>query len=97
MATARTATDLPGLKGAVCAQVSSHGEPAIALARAALGHPEMGFKEIKTSAATADALRALGLEVREGIAVTGMTATLRGGFPGPNIALLAELDALPTP
>ena len=97
MATARTATDLPGLKGAVCAQVSSHGEPAIALARAALGHPEMGFKEIKTSAATADALRALGLEVREGIAVTGMTATLRGGFPGPNIAILAELDALPTP
>ncbi len=94
MATARTATDL---KDAVCAQVSSRGEPAIALAHAALSHPEMGFKEIKTSAATAAAIRSLGLDVREGIAVTGMKATLRGGSPGPNIAILAELDALPVP
>lgn len=94
MATASTATDL---KDAVTAHISAHGEPAIALARAALSHPEMGFKEIKTSAATAAAIRSLGLEVRKDIAITGMTATLRGGAAGPNIAILAELDALPAP
>ncbi|MDA1258607.1 MAG: amidohydrolase [Chloroflexi bacterium] len=85
------------LKDAVRAHLSSHGEPAIALARAVLNHPETGFKEIKTSAATAAAIRSLELDVREGIAVTGMTATIRGRSPGPNVAVLAELDALPVP
>jgi amidohydrolase len=85
------------LKQAVSAHISSHGEPAIDLARAALSHPETGYKEFKTAEATAAAIRALGLEVREGIAITGMTATLQGGFPGPNVAIIAELDALPVP
>lgn len=85
------------LKNVVSDYVSSHGEPAIDLARAALGHPETGYKEFKTAAATASAIRALGLDVREEIAITGMTATLQGGKPGPNIAILAELDALPVP
>src|SRR5690606_34299700 len=41
-------------------------------------------------------LRALGLEdVRTGIATTGVTAVLRGGKPGPRIALRADMDALP--
>ena len=94
MATIRSATDL---KNVVSSRISSHGQPAIDLATTVLGHPETGYKEIKTSAATAAAIRSLGLDVREDIAVTGMTATLQGGSPGPNIAILAELDALPVP
>lgn len=85
------------LKNLVSDYVSSHGKPAIDLALAALSHPETGYQEFKTAAATASAIRALGLEVREGLAVTGMTATLQGGSPGPNIAILSELDALPVP
>ncbi|MBT3941232.1 MAG: amidohydrolase, partial [Chloroflexi bacterium] len=85
------------LKKIVSDYVSSHGEPAINLARTALSHPETGYKEVKTAAATAAAIRTLGLYVREDIAVTGMTATIKGGSPGPNIAILAELDALPVP
>ena len=85
------------LKKIVSDYVSSHGEPAIDLARTALSHPETGYKEVKTAAATAAAIRTLGLYVREDIAVTGMTATIKGGSPGPNIAILAELDALPVP
>ena len=94
MATIRSTTDL---KDVVSTHISSHGQPAIDLATTVLGHPETGYKEIKTSAATAAAIRSLGLDVREDIAVTGMTATLQGGSPGPNIAILAELDALPVP
>jgi len=46
--------------------------------------------------AVADHLRALGFEdVRTGIATTGVTAVLRGGKPGPRIALRADMDALP--
>ena len=41
-------------------------------------HPELGFEEIRTSRIVADYLLELGLEVEEGIAETGVVATLRG-------------------
>jgi amidohydrolase len=62
-----------------------------------LSHPETGYREVKTAAATAAALRDLGLEVRDGIAITGMKARIEGGSPGPTVAILSELDALPVP
>lgn len=59
-------------------------------------HPELGNRETRTAARVADHLRALGLEqVKTGIAHTGVTALLRGGKPGPRIALRADMDALP--
>src|SRR5262245_56793337 len=59
-------------------------------------HPELGNREVRTAKLVADHLRALGLEdVRTGIATTGVTAVLRGGRPGPRIALRADMDALP--
>jgi len=59
-------------------------------------HPELGNREVRTAKLVADHLRALGLEeVRTGIATTGVTALLRGGKPGPRIALRADMDALP--
>ena len=59
-------------------------------------HPELGNRETRTAALVADHLRKLGLEdVRTGIATTGVTAVLKGGKPGPRIALRADMDALP--
>lgn len=59
-------------------------------------HPELGNREVRTSKLVAEHLRALGFEdVRTGIATTGVTAVLRGGQPGPRIALRADMDALP--
>src|SRR5690606_10545431 len=58
-------------------------------------HPELGGYETRTAAAIARELRALGLEPRTGIARTGVAAVLRGGRPGPRIALRADMDALP--
>src|SRR5690606_36205341 len=58
-------------------------------------HPELGNREVRTAALVADHLRALGLEPKTGIATTGVTAVLRGGRPGPRIALRADMDALP--
>ncbi len=58
-------------------------------------HPELGNHETRTAQVVADHLRRLGLEPRTGIGPTGVTALLKGGRPGPRIALRADMDALP--
>ncbi|MHC9083921.1 amidohydrolase [Luteimonas sp. RIT-PG2_3] len=58
-------------------------------------HPELGNRETRTAALVAKHLRALGLTPTTGIATTGVTAVLKGGKPGPRIALRADMDALP--
>ena len=58
-------------------------------------HPELGTHEVRTAKLVADQLRALGLEPRTGIASTGVTAILKGGKPGPRIAIRADMVALP--
>ena len=59
-------------------------------------NPELGNREVRTAALVADHLRGLGFdEVRTGIAHTGVVGILRGGLPGPVVALRADMDALP--
>ncbi|ALM52069.1 amidohydrolase [Halomonas huangheensis] len=58
-------------------------------------HPELGNQETRTAALIAEHLESLGLEVRTGVAETGVVAFLEGGKPGPTIALRADMDALP--
>jgi amidohydrolase len=58
-------------------------------------HPELSNRETETAAYIAEHLRALGIEVHTGIAKTGVVGILRGGKPGPVVALRSELDALP--
>lgn len=57
-------------------------------------HPELGFKEVRTSRVVAEELRRLGYQVRTGVGVTGVVAELENG-PGPVVALRADMDALP--
>jgi amidohydrolase len=58
-------------------------------------HPELGNHEVRTSGIVADYLRSLGLEVKTGVAKTGVIGILKGGHPGPVVALRADMDALP--
>ena len=59
-------------------------------------HPELGNRETRTAAIVAEHLKSLGLdEVRTGVAHTGVVALLKGGLPGPVVALRADMDALP--
>ena len=58
-------------------------------------NPELGNQEFQTAKKVADHLRSLGIEVTEGVAVTGVVGVLRGGKPGPMVALRADMDALP--
>lgn len=58
-------------------------------------HPELGNLETRTAALVADHLRKLGMEVKTGVAVTGVVGLLKGGKSGPVVALRADMDALP--
>ncbi|MCX5761087.1 MAG: M20/M25/M40 family metallo-hydrolase, partial [Gemmatimonadetes bacterium] len=58
-------------------------------------HPELGNRETRTAGIVAAHLRSLGLEVRTGVATTGVVGILRGAKPGPAVALRADMDALP--
>ncbi len=58
-------------------------------------HPELGNNEKRTAKIIADHLRSLGLEVREGIAKTGVIGILRGSSGGACVALRADIDGLP--
>lgn len=58
-------------------------------------YPELSNREFKTSKYIEEHLRKLGLEVKTGIAKTGVVAILKGALPGPTLALRADMDALP--
>src|SRR5204862_1638778 len=58
-------------------------------------HPELGNREFKTAEFIAEHLKALGIEVKTGVAKTGVVGILRGDKPGPVVALRADMDALP--
>ena len=61
-------------------------------------HPELGFRETRTAALVAYRLRALKFDdVRTGVGKTGVVGTLKGGKPGPVVAIRADMDALPVP
>ena len=58
-------------------------------------NPELANRETRTAAIIAKHLLSLGMEVKKGIAVTGVVGILKGDKPGPVIALRADMDALP--
>jgi len=57
--------------------------------------PELSNRETKTGAYIAEHLKKLGMEVQYPVAKTGVVGLLKGGKPGPVIALRADIDALP--
>lgn len=83
------------LSTAINAAVTKIEPRCIAWRRQLHENPELGNREFKTSKLVADHLRSLGIEVKEGVAHTGVVGILRGGKPGPVIGLRADMDALP--
>ncbi|KAF1704531.1 N-acyl-L-amino acid amidohydrolase [Pseudoxanthomonas kaohsiungensis] len=58
-------------------------------------HPELSNREERTARVVAEELRRMGLDPKTGIAHHGVVAIIKGGRPGPRIALRADMDALP--
>jgi|TARA_B110000238_G_scaffold99411_1_gene108171 amidohydrolase len=80
----------------IASRTEAHASEVVALRHWFHANPELGNREFNTAARIASELRALGFdEVREGVAHTGVIGILRGGQPGPVVALRADMDALP--
>ena len=83
------------LKTAVNKQAEAIEKQVIAWRRDFHEHPELGNHEVRTSKIVADYLKSLGIEVKTGVAKTGVVGILKGGKPGPVVALRADMDGLP--
>lgn len=83
------------LKEKISAAISAIEPKCIAWRRDIHQYPELSNREFRTAKLVADHLRNLGIETKEGIAKTGVVGVLKGGKPGPCIALRADMDALP--
>ena len=70
-------------------------EEVIRLRREFHQHPELGFEEKRTASVIAGYLTGLGIEVKTGIAGTGVVGLLRGSHSGRTVMLRADMDALP--
>ncbi|MDO8910032.1 MAG: amidohydrolase [Pseudohongiella sp.] len=86
---------LPGVSDAVSVQIEAVMPQVIEWRRDFHEHPELGNREFRSAGIIAEHLEALGMEVQTGIAHTGVVGILKGGRPGPVVALRADMDALP--
>jgi hippurate hydrolase len=72
----------------------AHQQELVELYRHFHAHPELSFQETETAARLAKELRAVGVEVTEGVAKTGVVGVLKNGS-GPTVMIRTDLDALP--
>ena len=80
-------------KAAAHAEIDRRGDEAVRIAKDVLANPEPGYREHKTAAIIGDKLRGLGIQLEEGIAITGLKGVLDTGRPGPTVAVIGELDS----
>ena len=85
------------LKKNVCEAIERNAEQIIAVAKDIAANPETGFREVHTAKLLADKFTELGIEFKDGLAITGVKALLNDNVDGPTVSVLGELDALIVP
>lgn len=82
------------LKAALCAAIEKRLEDIRAIGLSIAEEPELGYKEVKTSAKVQEAFDRLGIAYETSFGVTGVKARLAGAGHRRTVALLGELDAI---
>ena len=93
--TAAVAAEAQTFDARIAQGVERFSPMAIELRHTIHQNPELGNREFETAKLIAAHLEELGIEVQTGVAKTGVVGILRGGKPGPIVALRADIDALP--
>jgi amidohydrolase len=88
-------TDVNALKTKISSAADKIEAKCIEWRRKIHEHPELGNREFNTAKLISAHLMSLGIEVKQGVAKTGVVGILRGAKPGPCVALRADMDALP--
>ena len=86
---------VPDLEQQIRSRAAQIEDKLIAWRREIHQNPELGEQETRTAGLVAEHLSKLGLDVKTGVARTGVVAVLKGAKPGPVVALRADMDALP--
>ena len=74
--------------------IDAKADDLVTIAKTILKNPEPGFRELKTAKLVAEQFADLGMQPRNGLAITGVRADASGSSPGPTMAVLGELDSL---
>ena len=82
------------IKAKALQAIEQRKEWLIGISKDILEHPEPGFQETRTAQLVDEKLKELGIFHETGLALTGIKGTVRGGSPGPTVAVLGELDSL---
>lgn len=85
------------MKEALCLAIDARGEQIKAIGRDIFAHPELGYREQRTSDLVQRTFAELGLEFEAGIALTGVRAEMKGKASRARVAVLGELDGLICP
>lgn len=85
------------LKNKVCAAIDQRRDEIITIGKYLFNNPELGYKEVLAARLVADKFKELGLAPREGIAVTGVIADLKGRSSKVRLSIMGELDAVVCP
>ena len=82
------------MKEKILEAIDSMRDEIIAIGENVLNNPEMGYKEFKTSELVKKEFEKLGIEYRDGLAVTGVKGEVCGKGDGLNICIIGEMDAV---
>ncbi len=83
------------LKQKACDVIEGHKSEIIGVAKEIMENPETGFKEHRTARLVAQKFNEMGIQFREGLAITGVKGRIEGGAgPGPRVSIIGELDSL---
>ena len=74
--------------------IDAKADDLVTIAKTILKNPEPGFRELKTAKLVAAQFAAMGMQPRNGLAITGVRADASGSAPGPTMAVLGERDSL---
>ncbi len=89
--------EVSSLKEQVLKEFDSIKDEIIEIGDDIFSHPELGFKEVRTSGIVKNFFEKYGIPYQDGLAITGVKGEIKFSDSGPNIAIFGELDAVVSP